>query len=277
MIRNAIAVCIVAAALPTLSSILHGQDAAHKKPDVHFVVTRQPVVDAMLDLARTGANDVVYDLGSGDGRIVITAARRFGARGVGIEIDTHLVNLSNRRAQEAGVGRRVRFLQQDLFTSDLSAATVVTMYLGPVLHQRLRPILQRQLRPGTRIVAHGWDMGEWEPDARVEADGRYLFFWIVPAHVAGLWQWRGADGSRQALMLEQRYQIVTGRWARNGDTLRIAGGRVAGDTLRLRLVGRGAAFEFKGRVRGDAVDGTVKRNGDPTHWTARRARLAYGR
>ena len=276
MIRNAIAGCIVAAALPTLSSILHGQDAAHKKPDVHFVVTRQPVVDAMLDLAGTGANDVVYDLGSGDGRIVITAARRFGARGVGIEIDTHLVNLSNRRAQEAGVGRRVRFLQQDLFTSDLSAATVVTMYLGPVLHQRLRPILQRQLRPGTRIVTHGWDMGEWEPDARTEADGRYLFFWIVPAEVAGVWQWRAADGSRQVLLLEQRYQMVTGRWVRNADTLPIAGGRVAGDSLRLRLVGRGAAFEFKGRVRGDAIDGTVKRNGQAVHWTARRPRLAYG-
>jgi SAM-dependent methyltransferase len=276
MIRNAIAGCIVAAALPTLSSILHGQDAAHKKPDVHFVVTRQPVVDAMLDLAGTGANDVVYDLGSGDGRIVITAARRFGARGVGIEIDTHLVNLSNRRAQEAGVGRRVRFLQQDLFTSDLSAATVVTMYLGPVLHQRLRPILQRQLRPGTRIVTHGWDMGEWEPDARTEADGRYLFFWIVPADVAGVWQWRAADGSRQVLLLEQRYQMVSGRWVRNADTLPIAGGRVAGDSLRLRLVGRGAAFEFKGRVRGDAIDGTVKRNGQAVHWTARRPRLAYG-
>ena len=276
MIRNAIAGCIVAAASLTPTSILHGQDAAHTKPDVHFVVTRQPVVDAMLGLARIGANDVVYDLGSGDGRIVITAARRFGAGGVGIEIDTHLVNLSNRRAKEAGVGRRVRFLHQDLFASDLSAATVVTMYLGPVLHQRLRPILQRQLRPGTRIVAHGWDMGEWEPDARAEADGRYLFFWIVPADVAGAWQWRAADGSRQALVLEQHYQMVTGRWIRNGDTLPIAGGRVAGDSLRLRLVGRGAAFEFRGRVRRDAIDGTVKRNGRAAHWTARRPRLAYG-
>ena len=277
MIRIAIAGYIGVAALLMASRTLHGQDAGHKKPDVHFVVTRRPVVEAMLELARTRPTDVVYDLGSGDGRIVITAARRFGARGVGIEIDTQLIKLSNRRAQEAGVSRRVRFLQQDLFTSDLSAATVVTMYLGPVLHQRLRPILQRQLRPGTRIVAHGWDMGEWEPDARAEADGRYLFFWIVPADVAGLWQWQGADGSRQTLMLEQRYQIVTGRWVRNADTLPIAGGRVTGDSLRLRLVGRGAAFEFKGRVRGDAVDGTVKRNGEATRWTARRARLAYGR
>jgi hypothetical protein len=277
MARNATAGCIAAAALALPWSILHGQNAGHKQPDVHFVVTRQPVVEAMLELARTGPRDVVYDLGSGDGRIVITAARHFGARGVGIELDSQLVNLSNRRAREAGVGRRVRFLQRDLFTSDLSAASVVTMYLGPALHQRLRPVLHRQLRPGARIVAHGWDMGEWEPDARSEADGRYLFLWIVPAKVAGIWQWRAADGSRQALVLEQRYQMVTGRWIRNADTLPLAGGRVAGDSVRLRLAGHGAAFEFRGRLRGDTIEGTVWRNGQAAPWNARRPRFAHGR
>ena len=265
----------MSAALAALPLTLPAQTPPPGRPDVHFVVTRQPVVDAMLRLAAVGRNDLVYDLGSGDGRIVITAAARFGARGVGVEIDSQLVGLAHRKAREAGVGDRVRFLQQDLFATDFSAATVVTMYLGPVLHQRLRPILQRRLRPGSRIVAHGWDMGEWEPDARTEADGRFLFYWLVPANVAGVWRWRGRDGGVQTLVLEQRYQQVTGRWLRSADTLRIAAGRLTGDTLRLRFSGAGAVFRFAGRVRGDVIDGDLNRNGRTGRWTARRTRLAH--
>jgi SAM-dependent methyltransferase len=266
----------MSAALVALPLTLPAQTSPPGRPDVHFVVTRQPVVDAMLRLAAVGRHDLVYDLGSGDGRIVITAAARFGARGVGVEIDSQLVRLANRKAQEAGVGDRVRFLQQDLFATDFRAATVVTMYLGPVLHQRLRPILQGQLRPGSRVVAHGWDMGEWEPDARTEADGRLLFYWLVPANAAGVWRWRGRDGGVQTLVLEQRYQQVTGRWLRGADTLRIAAGRLAGDTLRLRFSGGGTVFRFAGRVRGDVIDGHLNRNGRTGPWTARRTRLAHG-
>jgi SAM-dependent methyltransferase len=271
------AVLAMSAGLTALPLALPAQAPPSRRPDVHFVVTRQPVVDAMLRLAAVGRNDLVYDLGSGDGRIVITAAARFGARGVGIEIDSQLVSVANRKARAAGVTSRVRFLQQDLFATDFSTATVVTMYLGPVLHQRLRPILQRQLRPGSRIVAHGWDMGEWEPDGRTEADGRFLYYWVVPAEVAGVWRWRGPDGRVQTLVLEQRYQQVTGRWARGADTLPIAAGRMAGDTLRLRLSGGNAVFRFTGRVRGDAIAGSLSRNGQPARWTARRVRLADAR
>ena len=251
-------------------AVLPAQRAADRTPDVHFVVTRRPVVEEMLRLARLRRDDVVYDLGSGDGRIVIAAAARYGVRGVGVELDTHLISVARRKAREAGVSGRVRFLHEDLFTTDLGSATVVTMFLGPVLHQRLRPILFRNLRPGARIVAHGWDMGEWEPDARAEADGRALFFWLVPADVAGVWRWRAADGSANALSLEQRYQQVTGRWIRGSDTLPIAAGRVAGDSLALRLAGRGAVFRFHGRVQGATLSGTLTRNGRAEQWVARR-------
>jgi SAM-dependent methyltransferase len=246
----------------------HG--SAARKPDVHFVVTRQPVVEEMLRLARVRRSDVVYDLGSGDGRIVITAARRYGALGVGIELDTQLIRVANQRAGEAGVSGRVRFVREDLFSTNLRPATVVTMFLGPVLHARLRPILYRELRPGARIVAHGWAMGEWEPDARTVADGRELFCWIVPARVEGTWRWRARDGSAHALLLEQRYQAVSGRWVRDRDTVRIAAGRLAGDSLMLRAAAGGAVFRFAGGVRTNTLSGAVVRNGRVERWTARR-------
>jgi SAM-dependent methyltransferase len=143
--------------------------AAEVNLDVPFVVTPQRVVDAMLELARVGPEDRLLDLGSGDGRIVITAAARRGTRGVGIEIDPRLVQLARRRAREAGVQDRVRFEVQDLFQTDLSQATVITMYLLPDVNLALRPTLQR-LRPGTRIVSHDWDMGDWPPDRQVVLD-----------------------------------------------------------------------------------------------------------
>jgi len=258
--------------LASIGPGLAAQGPREHKPDVHFVVTRQPVVEAMLRLARVGRHDVVYDLGSGDGRIVITAARRYGARGVGVEIDTHLVSVANLKAREAGVAERVRFLQENLFTTDISSATVVTMYLGPVLHRRLRPTLYRTLRPGTRIVSHGWDMGEWEADAQEEVDGRELFYWMVPAKVAGIWRWRTRDGRADALLLEQRYQRVSGRWVRGADTLPIAAGRLVGDSISLRAATHGEVVRFTGRVRGRVLQGIAVHNGQPPErWVARRA------
>ena len=260
----------LAAGLLWFAAGLEAQGPAERKPDVHFVVTRQPVVDEMLRLARVRRTDVVYDLGSGDGRIVITAAARYGARGVGVELDTQLINLANRKAREAGVSRRVRFLHQDLFATDLSSATVVTIYLGRVLHQQLRPVLYRQLRPGARIIAHGWELGEWTPDARTEADGRKIFFWVVPAKAAGRWRWRAGDGSSNTLALEQHYQRLSGRWVAGTDTMTIATGRLAGDSLFLRAAGCGAVVRLQGRVRGDVIGGTITRNGRVEPWAARR-------
>ena len=151
-----------------------------RTPDIHFVPTPDEVVEAMLRLAEVSANDLVYDLGSGDGRIPITAARRFGARGVGIDLDPELVAQATRSAQEAGVADRVRFVEGDIFESDISPATVVTLYLLTSINERLRPKLQKELRPGTRIVSHQFRMGDWNPEREIVIDFRPLFLWRVP-------------------------------------------------------------------------------------------------
>ena len=137
--------------------------------DVPYVTTPQNVVDAMLELAGVTANDVLLDLGSGDGRVVITAAQRFGTRGTGIEIDPRLIALARAGANAAGVSGRARFLEQDLYATDLGGATVITLYLLPAVNMKLRPALQK-LKPGTRIVSHDWDMGDWQPDKWVVVD-----------------------------------------------------------------------------------------------------------
>src|SRR5580765_3316601 len=150
-----------------------------QRPDVRFLPTPQNVVDAMLTLAHVTPADVVFDLGSGDGRIPIAAATKFGARGVGVEIDADLITQSNRNARKAGVADRVRFLQQDLFKTDLSEATVVTLYLSNSINFRLRPLLEK-LKPGTRIVSHRFTFGDWKPDAEQKLEGTMIYLWTVP-------------------------------------------------------------------------------------------------
>jgi len=156
----------------------------HPRADVPYVQTPHEVVAQMLRLAGVGRNDVVYDLGSGDGRLVIAAARDFGARGVGVEIDPRLVAQSVESARRAGVGDRVTFREQDLFQTDLADATVVTLYLSPALNLRLRPKLLRELRAGARIVSHDFDMGDWPPARALRIDVRerasQVYLWVVP-------------------------------------------------------------------------------------------------
>lgn len=153
-----------------------------RTPDIYFAPTQQPVADAMLKLARVSANDIVYDLGSGDGRILITAAQKYGARGVGIEIDPRLVEISRQVAREGEVADRVTFVEGDLFTADISAATIVTLYLSTSVNGRLEPKLRRELRPGTRVVSHQFGIGNWAPVETVRAqDGTDLFLWTIPA------------------------------------------------------------------------------------------------
>ena len=156
-------------------------DAQTHLPDVRSVATPPEVVDAMIMAARVTSADIVYDLGSGDGRIVIAAAKKYGARGVGIEINPQLVAESNAGARVAGVSHLVQFIQGDLFTADFSAATVVALYLSPSLNERIKPRLLRELRPGTRVVSHVYDMLGWKADQRVDVDGRWVFLWTVPA------------------------------------------------------------------------------------------------
>lgn len=148
--------------------------------DVIYVPTRDTVVDAMLKLAEVDSNDVVYDLGSGDGRIVIAAARNYGARGVGIDIDPERISESNTNATNAGVTDKVKFIEADLFESDFSEASVVTLYLLGRLNEKLKPMLMQQLKPGTRVVSHAFDMGDWEPEETQSVDGTTIYLWTIP-------------------------------------------------------------------------------------------------
>jgi tRNA G37 N-methylase Trm5 len=154
--------------------------AQNQRPDVIFVPTPYEVVDEMLRLANVKKGDVLYDLGSGDGRIPVAAAKRFGVRAVGIDIDPKRIEEANENARKNGVTRLVTFRQEDLFKTDFSEATVVTLYLLPDLNVKLRPRLLEELRPGTRIVSHQFDMGDWKPQKRVELNGRAVYLWIVP-------------------------------------------------------------------------------------------------
>lgn len=148
--------------------------------DVPYVPTRPEVVNAMLKLAKVNKNDIVYDLGCGDGRIVITAAKNYGASGVGIDIDPERIKEANANAKEANVTGKVRFVQNDLFKSDFSRASVVTLYLLPAVNLKLRPQLLKQLKPGTRIVSHAFDMGDWKPEKTVQVGGTTIYYWTVP-------------------------------------------------------------------------------------------------
>ena len=177
----AVLACVVA--LVAVSSEPSAAQAPARQPDIFFAPTREPVVYEMLELAGVREGDVVYDLGSGDGRIVVLAAQKYGVRGVGIEIDPRLVAVSREVARQAGLEDRVRFVEGDLFTADISGATIVTLYLSTAVNRDLEPKLRRDLRPGTRVVSHQFPIGRWTPDRVVRSaeDGTTLYLWIVPA------------------------------------------------------------------------------------------------
>jgi len=178
------ALSVAALALVATASFLPGTAAAqsaeaNRTPDVIFVPTPQAVVDEMLKVANVKKGDVLYDLGSGDGRIVITAAQRFGVRGIGIDIDPQRIAEANENARKAGVTHLVQFKQADLFATDFGEATVVTLYLLPRLNVKLRPKLFADLKNGTRIVSHAFDMAEWEPEKHLKVDGRDVYYWTI--------------------------------------------------------------------------------------------------
>jgi SAM-dependent methyltransferase len=172
------ALVVIAASIGLLATAT--PEAPPRTPDVRYEPTPQNVVSAMLELASVGANDVVYDLGCGDGRIVIAAAQR-GARGVGVDIDPQRIAEANANARQANVVERVQFVQQDLFTADIRPATVVMLYLSPAVNLRLRPKLLRELQPGTRIVSHSHDMGDWKPEKTVQVGSSTLYYWVLSA------------------------------------------------------------------------------------------------
>jgi len=243
--------------------------------DVVYVPTPQVVVEEMLRMAKVGPADFVIDLGSGDGRMVITAVKKFGARGgFGVDLDKVLLKISNEAAQREGVADRVRFFEQNLFETDLSQATVITSYLLPEMNERLRPKLLT-LKPGTRVVAHDYAMGEWSPDAQKTLDvpektvgnpGKsYVYLWIVPAKVAGRWlpPPRAAGPAAQwEFELTQRFQMVDGVAKGGSQTVRLRTLNLEADQLSIIFFTKpgdvSTRHEFRGTVKGDSIEGTLK-------------------
>ena len=259
-----------------------------KEFDTPYVPTPQVVVDRMLDLAQVKAGETVIDLGSGDGRIMIVAATKYGARGFGVEIDPLLVKRSNENARRAGVADRVKFLQQDLFKTDFHEANVLTLYLLPDVNLALRPKILAELKAGARVVSHDYNMGDWRPDAEetIAAPDKkvgarkesQVYLWTVPAKVEGEWRFElssGVKSRRTRLVLKQQYQMVSGTVELTGQgDVPLSGGKLRGDELRLTLpagaVDRGPV-EMVGRVDGDALAGTLRKAGrDIANWSARR-------
>lgn len=232
---------------------------ARPKLDAPYVASVEDVVERMLSLAAVGAADHVVDLGCGDGRIPIAAARSRGATGYGVDIDPARIREAKANARAAGVEERVRFEVRDLFETPIGAASVIAIYLLPELNLRLRPRLLAELRPGTRIVSHAFDMGDWRPDRTAYAGGVPVHLWIVPARVAGRWTLADRDGRSATIRLEQRYQQVSGN---------VQDPRLTGDRLRFTAQLGSRARQFEGRVLGGRIDPLDAEAG----WTMERAR-----
>lgn len=232
--------------------------------DVVWVPTSQALVDKMLDTAKVTPNDTVIDLGSGDGRTVITAAKR-GARATGIEFNPSMVALAKQNAAKEGVGERANFINGDLFEADLSNATVLTMFLLTEINLRLRPKIL-DLKPGTRVVSNTFQMGDWTPDQTFNAgqDCKSFcngYFWVVPAKVEGRWHAQNGD-----LTLEQKYQMVSGTMKMGEKSTPITGGKLNGDEIAFTA----GDTNFRGRVSGNSIEGTSERGGATTQWRATR-------
>lgn len=276
LVRGFLCAVLVAAGA---ASPLHAQ----RSLDVPFVPTNQPTVEAMLRIANVGPNDFVIDLGSGDGRILVTAARLHGARGFGVDLDPQRVKEGTENAKAAGVADRVQFFQRNLFDTKLSEATVVTMYLLPRVNLELRPRLLAELKPGTRVVSHDFDMGDWQADLRtsVRGAGSEVYFWIIPAQVAGRWQVQAPSArGKQAFEIEfkQKYQELEAVARGLDRPVVVRDARIEGERIAFTLVDDGDfahRVRFEGRVSGGIMEGAARGDGTATRgeqkWRATRA------
>jgi predicted O-methyltransferase YrrM len=245
------------------------------KPDIFYLPTPQRLVDVMLLMAEVKKDDLLYDLGSGDGRLVITAAQAYGARGIGIEIDPALLAIARRNAARAKVEDKVEFRQQDLFQSDFKDASVITLYLLDELNRRLRPQIFAQVRPGTRIVSHAFHMGDWQPDAEktltIEGKKYDAYFWVVPANMSGRWKVTGGSkpkGMPETIVIEQAFQEITVHAAESDEVL--ATGKLAGSEFYLTMGETAAAkaASFSGTIEGNSIKATG--SGRAATWHAER-------
>lgn len=267
----ALAVVLGATSLPSLTLA----QSADFKPqvgqpgkDVVWVPTPEALVDRMLTMAQVTPQDIVWDLGSGDGRTVIAAAKR-GATAVGVEYNPDMVVLAQRNVQREGVGQRARIMRGDIFETNFSEATVVTLYLLPGLNMRLRPTLLN-MRPGTRVVSHQFTMEDWQPDETSYMDFRPGYLWIIPAKIGGNWRLTMANGPQFDLEVEQTFQRIRGAILFGGQ---VKGGlreaNLRGDQVSFNIVDqKGVMHEFAGRVANERMDGTVRVAGQTSAWSA---------
>lgn len=239
--------------------------------DTPYVQTPQNVVDTMLAIAQVGPGDYVIDLGSGDGRMVITAARKHGARGFGVDLDRNLVALANRNAAKAGVAERAVFYQRDLHETDVASASVLTIYLLPEVNLMIRTRLLATLKPGTRIVSHDYGMGEWQPDYQTElaAPGKTvglsqrskIYYWVVPGRAAGRWFWRLVPEGKPIdfeLALQQNFQMIEGTLRTGMTNVRVENARLAGERIAFSAKIGGVRYEFSGRLRNRVIQGQAR-------------------
>ncbi len=248
-----------------------------------YVPTPQIVVDEMLKLANVTAKDYIIDLGSGDGRVIIDAAQKFKASGLGVDIDAKLVELANNKAKAEGVADRVKFITQDMFKADISKASVVTLYVMPDFMAKLRPKLLAELKPGARIVSHDYYMSPWQPDRqfsltvpeKVHANGTdkaYLYLWIVPSVVAGNWRVEldpgGANRQLIAMAFDQEYQMLNASAENISGTLKISNARLRGDEISFDIAIGSSPYRFTGKVSDDKIDGSAVTPGSkqPIPW-----------
>ena len=241
--------------------------------DVIWVPTNDYLVARMLKMAQVTKADRVYDLGAGDGKIAIAAARDFGATSVGVEYDPKLAKLGQCYVQAEKLGERVRIIQGDIFETDFSSATVVTLYLLPELNLRLRPTILN-MKPGTRVVSHSFLMDDWEPDERSMTEDGSAYLWIVPAKVAGTWEFRESGGKGNFVArLEQKFQQLSGHAGKQPLT---SDARVNGSQIELTFVDDGSPTKVTGRVDGDRIDAQVTRSGKTSRYVGTRTRASSG-
>lgn len=253
--------------------------------DTPYVQTPQVVVDRMLEVAKVNNKDFLIDLGSGDGRMIITAAKRYGARGFGVDLNKNLVTLANRNAVKLGVADRAVFYERDLHETDLDKATVLTIYLLPEVNLMVRSRILG-LKPGTRLVSHDYGFGEWPPDVEFTMDapgkpvGREqkskVMFWVVPARVAGKWVWQGADGPAE-LQLDQVFQKLSGNLQIGARRVNIEKAALSGVQIGFEAVLDNVRHAFSGQVINNAIEGEWRVNGAPRAWNATRTELREAR
>jgi hypothetical protein len=225
-----------AQAVPDYGDELYKPSMGQAGKDVIWIPTPDALVTALLNAAKVTKDDIVYDLGAGDGRIPIAASKQFGARAVGIEYDANMADLARRNARRAGVEDRVKIITGDIFKEKFSDATVVTMYLLPDLNLKLRPLLL-EMKPGTRVASHAFNMGDWQPDEHLSVDARDGYLWYVPANIAGTWAFKeDAFGTEGTVTFSQRYQRVGGTLTTGGKTQPLLGAALRADRLTFAYV-----------------------------------------